>query len=320
MPNTQGRLNANPANPQLKLNPDIFLLSPEVEEALERGRAVVALESTVVAHGLPRPQNLETALRLEQIVRAAGAVPATVAVIAGQIRIGLDRAALEHVANHHPVHKLSTRDLPVAVARNLDGATTVATTAFLAARAGLSVFATGGIGGVHRGCLPDVSADLPELARTRLAAVVCSGAKSVLDLPATREWLETHGVTVVGYGCDEMPAFYTRASGLPVDARADSPAEVAALARARRALDLAGALLVTVPVPGESEVPGHVVEDALSAALEEAARSKITGSELTPFLLKRLAEQSRGATLRANVALLERNARVAAEIAVALAR
>ena len=301
------------------LNGEVFALDGEVEDALNAGRAVVALESTVVAHGLPRPQNLETALRLERIVRDAGAIPATVAVIAGRVRVGLDRAALEHVANHHTVHKLSTRDLPVAVARRLDGATTVATTAFVAARAGISVFATGGIGGVHRGRLPDVSADLPELARSGLAAVVCSGAKSVLDVPATREWLETHGVTLVGYGCDEMPAFYTRASGLPVDVRADTPAEVAALARARRALGLAGALVVAVPVPADSEVPRSVVEAALSSALGEAARSQVAGRELTPFLLKRLGEQSGGATLRANVALLERNARVAAGIAVALA-
>jgi pseudouridine-5'-phosphate glycosidase len=303
----------------LKPNPDIILLSPEVEGALNFGRAVVALESTVIAHGLPRPLNLETALGLERIVRDAGAVPATVAVIRGAVRVGLDRAALEHVANHQPVHKLSTRDLPVALARKLDGATTVATTAFIAARAGIPVFATGGIGGVHRGQLPDVSADLPELARTSLSAVVCSGAKSVLDLPATREWLETHGVTVVGYGCDEVPAFYARTSGLPVDVRADAPAEVAALARARRSLGLPGALLVTVPVPAEAEVPAHVVEGALAAAIEEAERGGVAGRDLTPFLLKRLAEQSGGATLRANVALLKQNARVAAEIAVALA-
>jgi pseudouridylate synthase len=301
------------------LNPEVFALGGEVEDALRSGRAVVALESTVIAHGLPRPQNLETAQRLERLVREGGAVPATVAVIAGRVRVGLDRAALEHVASHQPIHKLSTRDLPAAVARRLDGATTVAATAFLAACAGIGVFATGGIGGVHRGALPDVSADLPELARTRLAAVVCSGAKSVLDLPATREWLETHGVTVVGYGCDEMPAFYTRASGLPVDARADSPGEVAALARARRALDLAGALVVAVPVPAEHEVPRQAVEGALSSALEEAERGGVAGRELTPFLLRRLAERSGGATLRANVALLEQNARVAAEIAVALA-
>ncbi|HLL74106.1 MAG TPA: pseudouridine-5'-phosphate glycosidase [Pyrinomonadaceae bacterium] len=301
------------------LNPEVFSLSREVEGALADGRAVVALESTVIAHGLPRPQNLDTALRLEQLVREAGAVPATIAVIAGRVRVGLDRAALEHVATRQPIHKLSTRDLPVAIARKLDGATTVATTAFLAARAGISVFATGGIGGVHRGPLPDVSADLPELARTHLAAVVCSGAKSVLDLAATREWLETHGVTVVGYGCDEMPAFYTRASGLPVDVRADTPEEVAALARARRALGLAGALLVAVPVPVEDEVPKAIVEDSLTSALAEAEREGVAGRDLTPFLLRRLAERSRGATLRANVALLQQNTRVAAEIAVALA-
>ncbi|MDQ3907096.1 MAG: pseudouridine-5'-phosphate glycosidase, partial [Acidobacteriota bacterium] len=202
--------------------------------------------------------------------------------------------------------------------RGWDGATTVASTAFVAARAGIRVFATGGIGGVHRGELPDVSADLPELARTTLSAVVCSGAKSVLDLAATREWLETHGVTVVGYGCDEMPAFYTRTSGLPVDVRCDTPAEVAALVRARRELEMKGALLVTVPVPVEEQVPRHVVEDAFAAALEEAAHAGVGGRELTPFLLRRIAERSNGATLRANLALLEENARVAARVAVAL--
>ena len=286
---------------------------------MRAGRPVVALESTVIAHGLPRPQNLETALRLEEIVREGGATPATIAVIAGRVCVGLDRAQLEHIANHQPIHKLSRRDLAVAVARGLDGATTVASTVFVAERAGLSVFATGGIGGVHRGALQDVSADLPELARTRLDAVVCSGAKSVLDLPATREWLETHGVTIVGYGCDELPAFYARASGLSVDVRADSPADVRALARARRALGADGALLVTVPVPVEEQVPRHVVEDALSSALEVAEREGIAGRELTPFLLSHIAARSGGATLRANVALLENNARVAAQIAVALA-
>src|SRR5919107_2914268 len=238
----------------------LFRVSEEVRGALEEGRAVVALESTVISHGLPRPQNLETARRLEQAVREGGAVPATVALLGGRLWVGLDEAQLVRLADGEGVRKVSRRDLAVAVARGEDGATTVAGTLWIASRAGLRVFATGGIGGVHRGALPDVSADLPELARTPLT-VVCSGAKSVLDLPATREWLETHGVTVVGYGCDEMPAFYTRASGLPVDVRADTPAEVAALALARRALDLAGALLVTVPVPAEAEVPRQVVED-----------------------------------------------------------
>jgi pseudouridine-5'-phosphate glycosidase len=298
----------------------LFQLSREVEAALASARPVVALESTVIAHGLPRPRNVETAHRLEQIVREEGATPATIAVISGKICVGLDADQISQIGNSSSVHKLSTRDLPVAIARKLDGATTVATTTFIAARAGLRVFATGGIGGVHRGTLPDVSADLPELARTSLAMVVCSGAKSVLDLPATREWLETYGVTVVGYGCDEMPAFYTRTSGLSVDVRCDTPEEVSALAVARRELGMKGVLLVTVPVPVEEQVPRHVVEDALGEALEEAERTGIGGRELTPFLLKRMAERSHGATLRANLALLESNARVAARIAVALER
>src|ERR1043166_6649053 len=204
----------------------LLKLSEEGADALRVGRAGVALESTVIAHGLPRPLNLETARRLEAVVRASGAVPATVAVIGGELRVGLEEAQLERLASGGEVRKVSRRDLAVAVARGLDGATTVAGTLWVASRAGLKVFATGGIGGVHRGALPDVSADLPELARTPMT-VVCSGAKSVLDLPATREWLETHGVCLVGYGCDEMPAFYTRRSGLPVDARADSPADAA---------------------------------------------------------------------------------------------
>src|SRR5215211_1601884 len=250
---------------------NLFHVSEEVRAALGEGRPVVALESTVISHGLPRPQNLETARRLEQTVREGGAVPATVAVLGGRLRVGLDAAQLAHLAEADGVRKVSRRDLPLAVARGEDGATTVAGTLWMASRAGVGVFATGGIGGVHRGALPDVSADLPALARTPMT-VVCSGAKSVLDLPATREWLETHGVTVVGYGCDEMPAFYARASGLPVDARADSPAEVAALAHARRALGMRGALLVTVPVPQDAEVPSDVLDDALGRALAESER------------------------------------------------
>jgi pseudouridine-5'-phosphate glycosidase len=203
------------------MNRSHFQVSEEVRGALASGGAVVALESTVLAHGLPRPQNLETGRALERIVREGGAVPATVAVLGGKICVGLDAAQLEHVATSDGVPKLSRRDLPGAVARGWDGATTVATTMWAAARAGVKVFATGGIGGVHRGDLADVSADLPELARTSMI-VVCSGAKIVLDLPATREWLETWGVSVVGYGCDEMPAFYARRSGLAVDARADT--------------------------------------------------------------------------------------------------
>lgn len=292
----------------------IFILSPEVEAALAERRAVVALESTVISHGLPRPLNLETALRLEEIVRAAGAIPATVAILKGKIQVGLSGEQLRHVAESDHVHKISRRDAAVAVTQGWDGATTVAATTWIARQAGIEVFATGGIGGVHRGELPDVSADLPELAHTPLT-VVCSGAKIVLDLPATREWLETYGITVIGYGCDELPAFYSRRSGLKTDARADSPVEAASYVRARDALGLKNCVLITVPVPPDAEVPPDVLESALERALTEAADARIGGRELTPFLLKRLAELTEGATLRANIALLEQNARVAAEIA-----
>lgn len=296
---------------------NLFQVSDEVRAAIAEGRAVVALESTVISHGLPRPQNLETARRLEQAVREGGAVPATVALLGGRLCVGIEEAQLARLAEGEGVRKVSRRDLPLAVARGEDGATTVAGTLWIASRAGVRVFATGGIGGVHRGQLPDVSADLPELARTPMT-VVCSGAKSVLDLPATREWLETHGVCVLGYGCEELPAFYTRRSGLPIDARADTGAEVASVARARDALGLEAALVVTVPVPEGFEVDEQVMEESLSEALSVAAARGVTGRELTPFLLAHMSWRSGGATLRANVALLENNARVAAEIAVAL--
>jgi pseudouridine-5'-phosphate glycosidase len=292
-------------------------LSREVEAAINEDRPVVALESTVIAHGLPRPSNLEVAHHLEQIVRAEGATPATIAILGGRFCVGLSDAQLEHIANSSDVKKISCRDLTIAAARGWDGATTVASTIWIASRAGLGVFATGGIGGVHRGSLPDVSADLPELARTRLV-VVCSGAKIVLDLPATREWLETYGITVAGYGCDELPAFYTRGSGLPVDVRVDTPEEAGAIARAQRELEKDGALLVCVPVPAASEVPADVLQETLAAALAEAEREGINGRELTPFLLSRMSERSGGATLKANIALLENNARIAAQIAKAV--
>jgi len=299
------------------LNRDLFRIHPEVAAALREQHPVVALESTVIAHGLPRPQNLETARRLEKIVREGGATPATTAIIDGQLCVGLDAEQLELIAVGDNVRKISRRDLPVAVARRWHGATTVASTIWIAGRAGISVLATGGIGGVHRGALPDISADLPELTRTKMI-VVCSGAKIVLDLPATREWLETHGVTVVGYGCDEMPAFYSRSSGLPVDLRVDSPDEIIELEQARRALQIEGALLVTVPVPVKDEVPRNMLQKALDEALVKAERSEIGGRDLTPFLLSRMSEQSGGATLKANIALLENNARIAAEIALSL--
>ena len=284
---------------------------------MDAGRAVVALESTVIAHGLPRPLNLETARRLESVVREAGAVPATIAILKGKLCVGLSERQVMHIAESDDVKKISRRDLALAVANGWDGATTVASTLWIAHRAGLQVFATGGIGGVHRGQLPDVSADLPELARTPMI-VVCSGAKIVLDLAATREWLETFGVTLVGYGVEEMPAFYSRASGLKVDARADSPEDVARIAEAQRALGMTGELLVAVPVPEEAEVAAAALQAALDAALDEAERLSISGRDLTPFLLTRMSERSSGATLRANISLLENNARVAAQVARAL--
>src|SRR5688572_14829571 len=296
---------------------DLINLDREVALALSAHKPVVALESTVIAHGLPRPQNLKTALRLEEIVRAEGSTPATIAVIEGKLCVGLDGEQRELIANEGDIKKLSTRDLPIAVARLWNGATTVASTMWIAHRAGIRVFATGGIGGVHRGSLPDVSADLPEVARTPMI-VVCSGAKIVLDLPATREWLETHSVTVVGYECDEMPAFYSRRSRLPVDARCDSPHQVVEIFNAQRELGMESALLVTVPVPAEAEVDADLLHRVLDNSLAEAERQRIAGRDLTPFLLARMAEQSGGATLRANIALLENNARVAAQIARAL--
>jgi pseudouridine-5'-phosphate glycosidase len=294
-------------------------LNPEIKSALVANRAVVALESTVIAHGLPRPQNLETAQRLEQVVRQESATPATIAVLGGRLCVGLDQGQLELLATSDDIKKLSTRDLAVAVRSEWNGATTVASTMWIARRAGINVFATGGIGGVHRGALPDVSADLPELARTPMI-VVCSGAKIVLDLPATREWLETYGITVVGYGCEEMPAFYSRKSGLPLDVRCDSPAEVTQLFRTQRELGIETALLVTVPVPVEAEVPEGTLSRILDQSLSDAEHSNITGRDLTPFLLARMAALSEGATLGTNIALLENNARVAARIASELSQ
>lgn len=294
-------------------------ISPEAKSALEQNQPVVALESTVIAHGLPRPQNLETAAAVEAVVRTAGATPATIAVLNGELCVGLSEEQRRLIANDHGVKKLSTRDIPVANARGWNGATTVAATMWIAHRAGIKVFATGGIGGVHRGSLPDISADLPELARTPMI-VVCSGAKIVLDLPATREWLETHCVTIVGYGCDELPAFYSRRSGLPIDVRCDAPDEVGRIFKTQRELKMESALLVTVPVPAEAEVETSLLERVLNDAIAEAERERIVGRDLTPFLLARMSQQSEGATLRANIALLKNNARVAAQLAVALNR
>ena len=293
-------------------------LSDEVSAALREGRPVVALESTVIAHGLPFPQNLDTARRVETIVRENGAVPATIAVFDGEFCVGLNYDQIEKLATGENIRKISRRDLPVAVAKKLDCATTVATTAFVAHRVGIKVFATGGIGGIHRGFYADASADLPELAQTPLT-VVCSGAKIVLDLPATREWLETYGVTVLGWQCDEMPAFYSRTSGLTVDERVESAGDVAAIASTRDELDLKNAIVVTVPVPQKFEIDRGELESILAEALKLAEKNGITGKDVTPFLLAEMSTRSNGRTLAANIALLENNARIAAAIAVAIA-
>ena len=283
----------------------------------------VALESTVITHGLPRPLNVETALRLEAVLREAGASPRTVGILDGKIIAGLREDEIRRLAAMPDARKVSLRDLPVVTARRLSGGTTVATTMWVAHRHGIRVFATGGIGGVHRGAGPpgsgsfDVSADLEALARTPVA-VVCAGPKAILDLPATREVLETRGVTVVGYGTDEMPAFYSRSSGLPVDVRCDTAEEAADVIRARRALDLPGAVLVTVPVPEAEAVPRAEIEPVIAEAHAEAVRRGLRSAKVTPFLLARVAERTGERALRANLALLENNARVAAAVARAL--
>ncbi len=281
----------------------------------------VALESTVIAHGLPYPHNLTLAQEMEEIVRQGGAEPRTVAILGGELVAGLSYAQLHHLATAQNVRKVSRRDLPVVVARALDGATTVATTMWVAHRFGIQVFATGGIGGVHRGskgaASSDISADLQELAQTPVI-VVCAGAKAILDLPGTLEYLETFGVTVAGYGTDEFPAFYSRSSGLPVDVRCDSPAEVVAIWRAKQKLGLPGGLLVAVPVPAGDEIPAVEIEPTILQAVAEAEMQGLRSAEVTPFLLSRIAELSGERSLRANLALLKNNARVAAEIAVAL--
>jgi pseudouridine-5'-phosphate glycosidase len=293
---------------------DLVLVQPEVADALAAGRPVVALESTVIAHGLPYPRNIEIALGMEEAIRSAGAVPATIAIIGGKARVGLSGSEVEYLARA-TVAKVSRRDIAICLAQRLDGATTVSATMFLAHCAGLKVFATGGIGGVHRGNAHDISADLTELARTPLL-VVCAGAKAILDLPATLEWLETAGVPVLGYGTDEFPAFYSRSSGLPVDARVDTPQQAAAIVRAHWDIGLASGALLTVPIPEQAEAPRERMEAAIAQALSEA--QGIRGKAVTPFLLRRVSELTGGESMAANLALLLNNAQVAAQVAKAL--
>jgi pseudouridine-5'-phosphate glycosidase len=294
-------------------------INAQVEAALHTGSPVVALESAVVTHGLPYPRNLELAREMERIIANMGATPATIALIGGQIRVGLSAEDLIHLAESPHPRKVSLRDLAACVVGGEDGGTTVAATAFIAQRAGIQVFVTGGIGGVHRGQPFDISADLPVLASTPIA-VVCSGAKSILDLPLTLEWLETHGVPVVGYGTDQFPAFYSRQSGLPVDFRAESVGQIAEFSRAHWDLGLKSAVVVGVPAPEESAIPQDVAEDAIGRALAAAERDGIHGKATTPYLLSRMARLTGGLSMQANLALLTHNARVGVELAVSLAQ
>lgn len=302
------------------MHPDLHL-STEVASALAARQPVVALESTLITHGLPYPGNVDTALSMEKAIRDTGAIPATIAILKGQITVGLSSEQIEHLGKQPAgsVRKCSRRDLPVAVGLGENAATTVAGTMIVAHMAGISVFATGGIGGVHRGQPFDISADLIELGRTPVA-VVCSGAKSILDLPLTLEVLETHGVPIIGLGANTLPAFYTRSSGLPVDACVESPQQAAQIVAAARRLQASHGILITVPVPASDELSAPIAEQAIQQATDEAASQHIHGKEVTPFVLRRVVELTGGQSQRANMALLINNARVAAQIAVELAR
>ena len=295
-------------------------ISPEVCEALAKGDPVVALESTIISHGMPYPQNVETALRVEQTIRDAGATPATIAIIGGRLKAGLSPEEIEHLGRSgRAVAKASRRDLPVLVARKQDGATTVTTTMIIAAMAGIKVFATGGIGGVHRGAQTtmDISADLEELAQTPVM-VICAGAKSILDLGLTLEYLETKGVPVIGYGTDELPAFYTRKSGFKVDYRLDTPEELAAAWKAKLDMGLKGGILVTNPIPEKDSMDPARINAAIDQAIAEAKEQGIRGKETTPFLLARVKDITGGDSLASNIQLVLNNARLAAATAKCL--
>ena len=295
-------------------------VSPEVQQALNAGKPVVALESTIISHGMPYPQNVETALRVEQTIRDCGAVPATIAIIGGRLKAGCTAEEIEYLGRKgQAVIKASRRDLPVLLARKEDGATTVTTTMMIAAMAGIHVFATGGIGGVHRGAQQtfDISADLEELAQTPVM-VICAGAKSILDLGLTLEYLETKGVPVIGFGTDELPAFYTRHSGFGVDYRIDTPEELAAAFRAKLDCGLKGGMLVTNPIPEEYSMPAETINKAIDTAIAAAEQQGIHGKQCTPFLLAKVKDLTGGDSLEANIQLVLNNARLAARTAAAM--
>jgi pseudouridine-5'-phosphate glycosidase len=291
-----------------------FHINPEVSRALENGKPVVALESTVVTHGLPYPVNLQLANDMEKEIREEGGIPATIAMLNGKVMVGLEAAQLEQLVHAKNVVKVSSRDIAPAIVLQKCGGMTVAGTLAVASQAGIKVFATGGIGGVHRGVPFDVSADLGQLARCQLI-VVCAGTKAILDIPATLEVLETYGVPVIGYKTDEFPAFYSVHSGLPVSARIDKPEEIANLAKIHWSMGNLSAILVTVPPPEEIALDNNLVESAIQSALEEAQENHIHGQAVTPYLLQRVSELTGGLSLKANLALLRNNARIAAKIA-----
>ncbi|WP_461206501.1 pseudouridine-5'-phosphate glycosidase [Clostridium sp. DL1XJH146] len=295
-------------------------IKEEVIEALKNNKPVVALESTIISHGMPYPQNAETALKVEEIVRENGAVPATIAIMDGKLKVGLSKEEIEYLGRKgHEVIKCSRRDIPFILAKKVDGATTVASTMIIAALAGVKVFATGGIGGVHRGAQEtfDISADLEELARTNVA-VICAGAKSILDIGLTLEYLETKGVPVVGYKTDELPAFYTRKSGFGVDYRVDSPKELAAALKAKWDIGLNGGMVVANPVQEEYQMDYDIITNAIEEALKQASEKGIKGKESTPFLLAKVKELTGGDSLESNIKLVYNNAEVASKVAVQL--
>lgn len=296
-------------------------IKPEVAKALKEERAVVALESTIISHGMPYPRNVETALKVEEIIRENGAVPATIAIINGRLKVGLTRDEIEILGSGKNIIKTSRRDIPFIIANKADGATTVASTMIIAALAGVKVFATGGIGGVHRGAEHtfDISADLQELAHTSVA-VICAGAKSILDIGLTLEYLETQGVPVVGYGTDELPAFYTRKSGFGVDYRVDSPEKLALALKAKWDLGLQGGMVIANPIPEQYEMDYDAITKAITMALKELDEKGIKGKESTPFLLGKVKEITGGASLESNIQLVYNNAKVGAQIAVELAK
>jgi pseudouridine-5'-phosphate glycosidase len=296
-------------------------INPEVVKALEEGKAVVALESTIISHGMPYPRNVETALKVEEIIRENGAVPATIAILNGRLKVGLTRDEIEALGSGKNVIKTSRRDIPFIIANKADGATTVASTMIIAALAGVKVFATGGIGGVHRGAQEtfDISADLQELAHTNVA-VICAGAKSILDIGLTLEYLETQGVPVVGFGTDELPAFYTRKSGFGVDYRVDSADKLAVALKAKWDLGLNGGVVVANPIPEQYEMDYDAITNAIENALKELDEKGIKGKESTPFLLGKVKEITGGASLDSNIQLVYNNAKVGAQIAVELAK